>query len=76
MDGNKPEIWISDLYSSQANYPTTQWQVCLAHQLRDCKYAIEAGDGLFAPIIKIVYLCFWKIVPPPNNIIVANKPFV
>jgi transposase len=32
MDGHKPEIWISDLYSSQANHPATQWQICLAHQ--------------------------------------------
>ncbi len=25
------------------------WQVCLAHQLRDCQYAIDAGDAVFAP---------------------------
>ena len=56
MDGHKPEIWVSDLYSSQANHPATQWQVCLAHQLRDCKYAIEAGDELFAPIMRRLLL--------------------
>jgi transposase len=56
MDGHTPEIWVSDLYSSQANHPATQWQVCLAHQLRDCKYAIEAGDELFAPAMKKLLL--------------------
>lgn len=56
MAGNKPEIWVSDLYSSQANHPAEKWQVCLAHQLRDCKYAIEAGDELFAPQMKILLL--------------------
>jgi hypothetical protein len=23
------------------------WQICLAHQLRDCAFAIEAGDAVF-----------------------------
>jgi len=32
------------------------WQVCLAHQLRDCQYAIEAGDSVFAPRMKAVLL--------------------
>ena len=56
MDGNQPEVWVSDLYSSQANHPATKWQVCLAHQLRDCKYAIDAGDELFAPRMKQLLL--------------------
>jgi len=32
------------------------WQVCLAHQLRDCQYAIEAGDTIFAPRMKKLLL--------------------
>ena len=32
MGSHKPEVWVSDLYSSQAKHPATQWQVCLAHQ--------------------------------------------
>jgi len=57
MDGHKPEI--SDLYSSQSNHPATQWQVCLAHQLRDCKYAIDAGDKLFTPAMKrLTSICY------------------
>jgi transposase len=30
--------------------------VCLAHQLRDCQYAIDAGDDLFAPRMKRLFL--------------------
>jgi hypothetical protein len=31
-------------------------QVCKAHQLRNCKYAIEAGDTIFAPQMKALLL--------------------
>ena len=56
MDGNRPEIWVSDLYSSQSNHPAEKWQVCLAHQLRNCQYAIDAGDKLFATLMKRLLL--------------------
>jgi transposase len=49
MAGHQPQIWVSDLFSAQAAHPAQDWQVCLAHQLRDCQYAIDAGDELFAP---------------------------
>src|SRR3954463_16268850 len=32
------------------------WQICLAHQLRDCQYAIDAGDAVFAPRMKALLL--------------------
>ena len=35
---------------------TPTWQVCLAHQLRDLRYAIEAGDTVFAPRMKALLL--------------------
>jgi transposase len=56
MGGHRPKIWVSDLYSAQRNHPAEQWQVCLAHQLRDCQYAIDAGDAIFAPRMKAVLL--------------------
>ena len=34
MEGHRPEIWVSDLYSAQKKHPAEDWQVCLAHQLR------------------------------------------
>ena len=56
MAGHSPEIWVSDLYSSQKANPAQDWQVCLAHQLRDCQYAMDAGDDLFAPRMKRLFL--------------------
>jgi transposase len=55
MAGHRPSIWVSDLYGSQQGHADL-WQVCLAHQLRDCKYAIEAGDTIFAPRMKALLL--------------------
>jgi transposase len=48
MAGHRPSIWVSDLYGAQQGHADL-WQVCLAHQLRDCKFAFEAGDAIFAP---------------------------
>ena len=48
MAGHRPSIWVSDLYGAQQGHADL-WQVCLAHQLRDCKYAIEAGDTDLCP---------------------------
>lgn len=56
MGGHCPEVWVSDLFSSQKANPAQHWQVCLAHQLRDCQYAIDAGDDLFAPRMKRLFL--------------------
>jgi transposase len=55
MAGHRPSIWVSDLYGAQQGHADL-WQVCLAHQLRDCKYAIEAGDTIFAPQMKALLL--------------------
>jgi len=56
LGDHRPTVWVSDLYSAQKNHPAEQWQVCLAHQLRDCQFAIEAGDAVFAPRMKAVLL--------------------
>jgi transposase len=55
MAGHRPAIWGSDLYSAQRGHAAA-WQICLAHQLRDCRYAIEAGDTIFAPRMKALLL--------------------
>lgn len=59
LAGSCPEIWISDLFSAQKTHPAEAWQVCLAHQLRDCQYGIEAGDDIFSPRMKRLLL--WTI---------------
>ena len=56
LGDHRPMVWVSDLYSAQKHHPAEQWQVCLAHQLRDCQFAIEAGDAVFAPRMKAVLL--------------------
>jgi hypothetical protein len=55
LGGHRPAIWVSDLYSAQQGH-AVEWQVCLAHQLRDCQFAIEAGDAVFAPRMKALLL--------------------
>lgn len=55
LDGHRPAIWVSDLYGAQQGHAEA-WQVCLAHQLRDCQYAIDAGDVIFAPRMKPLLL--------------------
>ena len=55
MAGHRPAIWVSDLYSAQRGHAAA-WQICLAHQLRDCRYATEAGDTIFAPRMKALLL--------------------
>jgi len=43
----RPEVWVSDMLGSQRGHGV-QWQVCLAHLLRDTTYAIECGDTAFS----------------------------
>ncbi len=56
MGDQQPEVWVSDLFSAQKKNPATQWQVCLAHQLRDCQYGIDAGDTIFSGRMKRLLL--------------------
>ena len=56
LGAHRPTLWVSDLYSAQQHHPAAQWQVCLAHQLRDCQFAIDAGDAVLAPRMKAVFL--------------------
>jgi transposase len=56
MAENRPQVWVSDLFSAQKTHPAEDWQVCLAHQLRDCQYGIDAGDEIFSPLMKKILL--------------------
>jgi transposase len=56
MNGHRPKIWLSDLFSAQKKHPAQRWQVCLAHQLRDCQYGMDAGDDIFSPGMKKLVL--------------------
>lgn len=48
-------------------------QICLAHQLRDCQYAIEAGDTAFAPRMKRLLLRAFVIAKRRKALAVATR---
>jgi transposase len=52
LNGHRPALWVSDLYGAQQGH-ADQGLVCLAHQLRNCQFALEAGDMVFAPRMKV-----------------------
>jgi transposase len=56
MADHRPQVWVSDLFSAQKTHPAESWQVCLAHQLRDCQYGIDAGDEIFSTRMKRLLL--------------------
>jgi len=51
----RPRVWVSDSFGSQRGH-ADQWQVCLAHLLRDAQYAIDCGDAGFAAAFKRLLL--------------------
>ena len=55
LQGRQPEVWVADRYGGQQGHGAVR-QICLAHLLRDAKYAIEAGDTGFAPGFRLVLL--------------------
>src|SRR3954467_9646925 len=65
LGGHRPRIWVSDLYGAQRGHADL-WQVCLAHQLRDLRYAVEAGDAVFAPRLKALFL--------PAGVLARRRP--
>ena len=52
---HQPDYWCSDLYSAQRGHGK-KWQICLAHQLRDCQFAIEEGDTAFSNAMRKLIL--------------------
>ena len=51
----RPMVWVSDMLGSQRGH-AVEWQVCLAHLLRDAPYAIECGDTAFSAAFKRLLL--------------------
>ena len=49
---HRPDIWVSDRFAAQMGWAKRAHQVCLAHLIRQARYAIEAGDTAFAPGLK------------------------
>ena len=55
MEGARPGVWVADRYGGQAGHGAVR-QICLAHLLRDAKYAIEEGCAVFAPGFRLLLL--------------------
>lgn len=53
FDAIQPMVWVSGMLGSQRGYGV-EWQVCLAHLLRDARYAVECGDAAFSAAFKLV----------------------
>ena len=51
LRGARPKVWLSDRYGGQRDLACAH-QYCLAHLIRDARYAIDHGDGVFAPRFK------------------------
>jgi transposase len=51
----RPAVWVSDMLGSQRGHGV-DWQVCLAHLLRDAQYAIDCGDAAFSAAFKRLLL--------------------
>jgi transposase len=73
MAEHRPQVWVSDLFSAQKTHPAEDWQVCLAHQLRDCQYGIDAGDEIFAPIMKRILLRAFVIHRRTSELAVSTQ---
>ena len=44
------DVWVSDCYSAQLLAPAKNFQLCLAHQIRNLKRVIEQAPGLLWPV--------------------------
>jgi transposase len=51
----QPMVWVSDMLGSPRGH-AVEWQVCLAHLLRDARYAVECGDVAFSAAFKRLLL--------------------
>lgn len=51
----RPRVWVSDSLGSQRGHGE-DWQMCLAHLLRDAQYAIDGGDDGFSAALKWLLL--------------------
>jgi transposase len=51
LAGARPRMWLSDRLPAQMKH-AEEHQFCLAHLIRNARYAVEHGDTVFAPGFK------------------------
>ena len=55
MDDAQPEVWVSDVLSSQMCHPAQHYQICLAHQIRDLQYLIDTHQCEWATQMQTLF---------------------
>lgn len=55
MGDAQPAVWVSDGLSSQMCHPAQAYQICLAHQVRDLQYAIDAHQCPWAQQVQTLF---------------------
>jgi len=50
-----PEVWNSDCFSAQLAAPAARFQICIPHQQRDLRFAVDCGDKTFAPAMRELF---------------------
>jgi len=55
MGDAQPQVWVSDVLSSQMCHPAQHYQICLAHQVRDLQYAIDAHQCDWAQQVQTLF---------------------
>jgi transposase len=55
LGAHRFDDWLSDRLGSQLGWAKKGQQVCLAHLIRDAQYALDSGDGVFAPGLRTLF---------------------
>ena len=55
MNNYQPQVWVTDLAAAQLKHPAQQFQVCLAHQVRDLQYAMDAHRCAWAQRLQALF---------------------
>lgn len=55
MADAQPEVWVSDVLSSQMCHPAKHYQICLAHQVRELQYEIDAHNCSWATQMQALF---------------------
>lgn len=61
MEDAQPEVWVSDVLSSQMCHPAQDYQICLAHQVRDLQYEIDNQDCQWAKDVQKLFYQSMKL---------------
>ena len=61
MGEEQPEVWVSDVLSSQMCHPANDYQICLAHQVRDLQYEIDTHHCAWAQQVQTLFYDAMKL---------------